>query len=172
MQHNCVTEKMLYLFYIYHIVPRESFESLGSTMSIVYTIFVMLFMTNSCMNPLIYAKLHKSFRRRTLQMFCSCISERYSHYNWNSAWSVVSTSVVSSKRRVHKSISSLRQRGSSSLASTKSTVDGSCQSSESGYGTSRSSWVTSWFLFGDDENDVFLENIEQHNLCIGSEGTR
>ena len=58
-------EKTLYLVYTfdYDFMEPKTFEAL-------HTILAMLFMTSSCCNPIIYAKLHTSFRRCTLRMFC------------------------------------------------------------------------------------------------------
>lgn len=38
----------------------------------VFSILLMLQMANSCCNPIIYSKLHTSFRKTTLSLFCSC----------------------------------------------------------------------------------------------------
>ena len=79
----------------------------------------MLFMVNSCVNPLIYAKLHRSFQQCTLQLCCTCLSKRYFDYSRRkSLWSTVSVSFVSTSRRLSESMIRLRERRRSSSSST------------------------------------------------------
>ena len=43
----------------------------------VYHILLLIMLLNSCVNPLIYAKLHKSFRRITLRILCPCLKNQF-----------------------------------------------------------------------------------------------
>ena len=42
----------------------------------------MLKMFNSCVNPILYSRLHKNFRRLMLHLFCSWFFKRFRSYEW------------------------------------------------------------------------------------------
>ena len=54
-------------------IPKENLQ----TIIHVYHILVLILLSNSCVNPLIYARLHKSFRRNTLRVLCPCLVKQF-----------------------------------------------------------------------------------------------
>ena len=107
----CVTpEKVVYLIYIYGLLPETSLKTPGVMLS-AYTMLVMLHMMNNCLNPLVYAKLHKSFRRSALSILCC------THQFWTDFQSTLSTSF--SSKRYSEDLSLFRDRRLSSLTSSK-----------------------------------------------------
>ena len=50
-----------------------------------YHILVLILLLNSCVNPLIYARLHESFRRNTVRILCPCLEKRFpKSFPWKS----------------------------------------------------------------------------------------
>jgi len=54
----------------------------------LFTCLEMLKMLNSCVNPIIYSRLHTSFRRMILKLLCSCFFLKFKSYDWGSMRSV------------------------------------------------------------------------------------
>ena len=63
---------MWYTFYYQTIRPENE-----NAIKNIYHILVLILLSNSCVNPLIYARLHKSFRRNTLRFLCPCLVKRF-----------------------------------------------------------------------------------------------
>ena len=171
----CITpEKTFYLLYVYKIIPRIAVESPGSFGSVMYTVLVMLFMANSCVNPLIYAKLHRSFRRQTLHIFCSCVSKQHTKHTWNSLLSLVSASVITSGRRLHDGITSFRERRSSSFTTTvgdsrRSTTtvgDTRRNTSESMLSNRETDWRMQTSFEMEENNEVFIKDCSAVQHCL------
>ena len=54
-----------------------------NTVKTLFAIMLMLQMANSCVNPIIYSKLHTSFRHAILKLFCACCVDRVKNYGWD-----------------------------------------------------------------------------------------
>lgn len=75
----------------------------------IFTILQTIQMANNCANPIIYSKLHTSFRRTTLKLFCSCCIRRVRNYRWETFRNTLTTSFsVRSKRWSRSSSASNR----------------------------------------------------------------
>ena len=70
------------IFYLYYTfqVPKYT-----ETLHYIYNCFVLLLLTNSCVNPLIYARLHTSFRKTSLKLLCACCIDKISTYEWRNS---------------------------------------------------------------------------------------
>ena len=73
----CITPvNTLYILYLFD-VPKLPMVKLIR----VFTILQMLHMTNSCINPIIYSRLHHSFRKTLTKLFCSrCTKKKLRNY--------------------------------------------------------------------------------------------
>ena len=65
------------IFYIWYTMNREKLSPENTTIQHVYLVLTLLWLSNSCVNPLIYARLHKSFRQNTLVILCPCFVKRF-----------------------------------------------------------------------------------------------
>ena len=63
----------------------------------IYDFFVLLLAANSCVNPMIYSRLHKSFRKSTLSLLFGCCIPDYYKYEWDSKF--ISRSSFRRRRR-------------------------------------------------------------------------
>lgn len=63
----------------------------------IYDILILIMASNSCVNPLIYSRLHKSFRKSTLSLLFGCCVQRYYRYEWESRF--ISRSSFHKRRR-------------------------------------------------------------------------
>ena len=50
----------------------------------IYNCFVLMQAANSCVNPMIYSRLHKSFRKSTLSLLLGCCIPKFYRYEWES----------------------------------------------------------------------------------------
>ena len=74
----------------------------------VFAFLQMLQMVNSCVNPIIYSKLHRSFRRTTLRLLCSCFFTKFQRYDWDSQrGSLLTSTILKSIRHKRKKSSSV-----------------------------------------------------------------
>eukprot|EP00794_Sanderia_malayensis_P007968 gene7968-8826_t len=82
---------VVFTFYIL-VLPSNifqlvlSFEHFGHTEGtfFVYQVVSLLLLSNSCVNPIIYSRLHKSFRKSTLSLLFGSCFPKYWRYEWNS----------------------------------------------------------------------------------------
>jgi len=63
------------IFYLLYLFNTHSLSL--PTATLTFNILLMLQMLNSCINPLIYSKLHTSFRRDSLKLLCSCCLHKF-----------------------------------------------------------------------------------------------
>eukprot|EP00112_Aurelia_sp_Birch-Aquarium-sp1_P019104 Seg4664.1 transcript_id=Seg4664.1/GoldUCD/mRNA.D3Y31 product="Neuropeptide FF receptor 2" protein_id=Seg4664.1/GoldUCD/D3Y31 len=63
----------------------------------IYVVVTLMQAANSCVNPLIYSRLHKSFRRSTIALIFGCCVPKYYKYDWESKF--VSRSSYYRRRR-------------------------------------------------------------------------
>ena len=63
----------------------------------VYNALALMLAANSCVNPVIYSRLHKSFRKSTLSLLFGCCIPKYYKYEWESKF--VSRSSFRRRRR-------------------------------------------------------------------------
>lgn len=63
----------------------------------IYSLLVLLFNANSCVNPIIYSRLHKSFRKSFIALFFGCCMPKYHKYEWDSKF--ISRSSYYKRRR-------------------------------------------------------------------------
>ena len=62
------------IFYIWYTLKGQTIQRNNSlTIKHVYHVLLLILLSNSCANPLIYAKLHKSFRRKILRIIFPCL---------------------------------------------------------------------------------------------------
>ena len=67
-----------HIFYIWYTINYQTIHPENkSEIKNIYHILVLILLSNSCVNPLIYARLHKSFRRTTLRILCLCLVKRF-----------------------------------------------------------------------------------------------
>ena len=59
---------IFYLLYLFESLPCMP----DHVTYIIYNVLIFLQMSNNCANPIIYSKLHKSFRTHTRHILCSC----------------------------------------------------------------------------------------------------
>ena len=63
----------------------------------IYDCLVLMLAANSCVNPMIYSRLHKSFRKSTLSLLFGCCIPEYYKYEWDSKF--ISRSSFRRRRR-------------------------------------------------------------------------
>jgi len=74
------------------VLPINIFMLLASSHKIphtketraIYNFLVLMLASNSCVNPMIYSRLHKSFRRSTLSLIFGCCIPKYYRFEWDS----------------------------------------------------------------------------------------
>ena len=97
----CVTPSniffMLYCFDL-HGLPHEYIYP-------VHVLLSMLMMANSCVNPLIYGKLHSSFRNETICLFLSCLHFLQKGYS-SSRSEMSNKQFIKYKHRRHTNVAS------------------------------------------------------------------
>ena len=100
---------VLSLLVTYKMVP------LSKTNFRIYRVLSLLLAANSCVNPLIYSRLHKSFRRSTIALLFGCCCPKYYRYEWEAKF--VSRSSYYRRRRyteqsnTRNTITSFRKSG-------------------------------------------------------------
>ena len=88
----------LNLFFILYLFNIHSL-SVHSTL-IVFSFLQILQMVNSCVNPIIYSKLHRSFRRIILKLLSTCSARKYNWKSFRKGFSSTLFMLVRSKNRV------------------------------------------------------------------------
>ena len=134
---------VFYLFYLFDV------NSLSLSVTLhVFAFLQMLQMVNSCVNPIIYSRLHTSFRRTTLNLLCSCCFQRFRKYSFESVRRSIRSSVLSSFRMKHR-------------LSTRSSIISTT--------TSRQSMETTDFGKSRTFSDLLNHNkqISEHNSTLG-----
>ena len=74
------------IFYMWYTVNWKTIRPEHTkTILHMYHILVLIFLSNSCINPLIYARLHEPFRRNTLRILCPRLVKRFPKpFSWKS----------------------------------------------------------------------------------------
>ena len=86
--YNCILPVTIFaILYAFHQIK------LTGKITRLFTCLEMLKMVNSCINPIIYSRLHANFRRMILHIFCSCFFKRFKSYDWGSVRSLRSQNV-------------------------------------------------------------------------------
>ena len=82
---------------IFHLVSSFHFVPHTVANYRIYVVVTLMQAANSCVNPLIYSRLHKSFRRSTISLIFGCCMPKYYKYDWESKF--VSRSSYYRRRR-------------------------------------------------------------------------
>ena len=103
------------IFYLWYTMNWRRIPAKDTlTIQYIFHILLLILLSNSCVNPLIYARLHKSFRRNTLRVLCPCLLKRFPKFLGHSFNRTLSSS-SSSRWRSRSSY-----RGSTSTTTTMS----------------------------------------------------
>eukprot|EP00795_Rhopilema_esculentum_P004543 gene4543-20795_t len=102
-------------FNIFSLLATYNKVPLTKTNFRIYRVLSLLLAANSCVNPLIYSRLHKSFRRSTIALLFGCFCPKYYRYEWEAKF--VSRSSYYRRRRftdqsnTRNTITSFRKSG-------------------------------------------------------------
>ena len=72
---------IFYIWYTFNWKTITNKEAITHT----YHILLLILLCNSCANPLMYSRLHKSFRRDTVRLLCSCLLKKYPKFWYRSS---------------------------------------------------------------------------------------
>ena len=62
------------IFYMWYSINRKTIPQENAlTIQHIYHLLILILLSNSCVNPLIYARLHASFRRNSFRILCPCL---------------------------------------------------------------------------------------------------
>ena len=64
------------IFFMWYTIKGKIITAENPKIQHVYQILVLILLSNSCINPLIYAKLHESFRHNTVRILFPCLVKR------------------------------------------------------------------------------------------------
>ena len=64
------------IFFMWYTIKGKIITTENPKIQHVYQILALILLSNSCVNPLIYARLHESFRRNTVRILFPCLVKR------------------------------------------------------------------------------------------------
>ena len=71
---------IFYLYFTFHIHYKG--RKFTKALQDMYHVLLLLYLSNSCVNPIIYSRLHKSCRNGFIRLICMCCQKQIAKHQW------------------------------------------------------------------------------------------